>query len=208
MIAFAKQTKSQRSRAGVACRVSKNAAGHPESSSVGFSQTQAGRARRGDSRSGRELCGGICPIGRAKQTAGCVSEFLDEICRGPVPGRTAGHRPKISQRRPVKPRPIEKAIRGLCGWTTATARKEPGKTSSWKIAVLAPRKLLPAGSTSLSWLKLLPRRLRKIALTLASGETTSAAAKKFAVSAARISQLRRLLKQSWDGFQGEPLVAA
>ncbi len=84
---------------------------------------------------------------------------------------------------------------------------------TWQDMIVEDRRVGPAEIAACridfaAWLKLLPRRLRKIALTLASGETTSAAAKKFAVSAARISQLRRLLKQSWDGFQGEPLVAA
>ena len=54
-----------------------------------------------------------------------------------------------------------------------------------------------------AWLRSLPRRLRKIALTLAAGETTSAAAKRFGVTAARISQLRLWLKGSWDVFQSQ-----
>jgi hypothetical protein len=53
-----------------------------------------------------------------------------------------------------------------------------------------------------AWLRRLPRRQRKIALSLASGETTSAAANRFGVTAARISQLRRWLKESWETFQG------
>jgi len=52
-----------------------------------------------------------------------------------------------------------------------------------------------------AWLDSLPRRERRIAEELATGETTSAAAKKFRVSAGRISQLRRRLKRSWDAFQ-------
>ncbi len=54
-----------------------------------------------------------------------------------------------------------------------------------------------------AWLKLLPKRRRKIALALASGETTQGAAKKFGVTAARISQLRQWLRESWEAFQGE-----
>jgi transposase-like protein len=46
-------------------------------------------------------------------------------------------------------------------------------------------------------------RLRKIALTLARGESTSEAAKKFGVTPARVSQLRLWLKESWEQFQGE-----
>ncbi len=53
------------------------------------------------------------------------------------------------------------------------------------------------------WLRLLTRRYRKIALTLAAGETTQATAKKFGLCSARISQIRQLLKESWERFQGE-----
>ena len=53
------------------------------------------------------------------------------------------------------------------------------------------------------WLRQLTARLRKIALALAAGETTSAAAEMFGVSPARISQIRQWLKESWEAFQGE-----
>jgi hypothetical protein len=52
-----------------------------------------------------------------------------------------------------------------------------------------------------SWLRRLTARLRKIALALAAGETTSAAARMFGVSPARISQIRDLLRRSWEEFQ-------
>ena len=57
------------------------------------------------------------------------------------------------------------------------------------------------------WLRRLTARLRKIALALAAGETTSAAAKMFGVTPARISQIRDLLRKSWDAFQGTPEIA-
>jgi hypothetical protein len=58
------------------------------------------------------------------------------------------------------------------------------------------------------WLKSLPYRTRRIAKLLATGEKTSIVAKKFAVSAGRISQLRREMAQSWKTFQGEINPAA
>ncbi|HEV2969515.1 MAG TPA: hypothetical protein VGY55_05945 [Pirellulales bacterium] len=78
----------------------------------------------------------------------------------------------------------------------------------WKEVLLEDRKAGPAeiAATRLdfaSWLRLLPRQRRRIALTLASGESTKAAATKFGVSAARISQLRLWLRESWLRFQGE-----
>ncbi len=55
------------------------------------------------------------------------------------------------------------------------------------------------------WLRRLTARLRRIALALASGQTTAAVAKMVGVSPARISQIRGLLKKSWETFQGETI---
>jgi len=52
------------------------------------------------------------------------------------------------------------------------------------------------------WFASLPRRKRRIAETLASGETTKQAARKFRVSPGRISQTRRELERAWQDFQG------
>ena len=54
-----------------------------------------------------------------------------------------------------------------------------------------------------AWLKSLPKRLRRIAKFLATGETTTVAAKKFGVCPGRISQIRMELKRAWQTFQGE-----
>lgn len=51
-----------------------------------------------------------------------------------------------------------------------------------------------------AWLKRLTIRDRKIALALAKGFTTSWVARKFKLSAARVSQLRRELCDSWHAF--------
>ena len=58
------------------------------------------------------------------------------------------------------------------------------------------------------WLRRLTARLRKIALALAAGETTNAAARMFGVSPARISQIRDLLRRSWEEFQSGPEIGA
>ncbi len=54
-----------------------------------------------------------------------------------------------------------------------------------------------------SWLKSLPVRHRRIAQFLSLGNQTSQAARKFRVSAGRISQLRRELARSWQRFVGD-----
>jgi len=80
--------------------------------------------------------------------------------------------------------------------------------NGWQEIILEDRRAGPAeiAATRIdfaSWLRLLPPRRRKIALTLATGETTREAALKFGVTAGRISQLRLWFQQTWAAFQGE-----
>jgi len=78
----------------------------------------------------------------------------------------------------------------------------------WRQLVVEDRHAGPAETAAAridigDWLANLPRRTRRIARTLATGETTKNAARKFRVSAARISQTRRELQDGWQSFQGE-----
>jgi hypothetical protein len=59
-----------------------------------------------------------------------------------------------------------------------------------------------------AWLKAQTSRTRKIAEALALGHSTGDVARRFKVSAGRISQLRRQLCQSWQEFHGDPAPAA
>jgi hypothetical protein len=54
-----------------------------------------------------------------------------------------------------------------------------------------------------AWLQQLSRPKRHLAECLATGECTAEAARRFALSPGRISQLRRELQQSWEEFQRE-----
>jgi hypothetical protein len=77
----------------------------------------------------------------------------------------------------------------------------------WQEIVVEDKRATPADIAACridfaNWLRLLPTLRRKIALALASGETTSATATKFGVTPARISQLRQWLRNSWEAFQG------
>ncbi len=61
-----------------------------------------------------------------------------------------------------------------------------------------------------AFLRALPAKVRRIAKFLSRGETTTATARKFGLSPARISQLRQELKRAWHRFVGdepEPAVA-
>ena len=80
--------------------------------------------------------------------------------------------------------------------------------NQWREMLVEDKRATPAEVAAgridfADWLKMLSKRERRIALTLASGERTSVVAEKFGLTAARISQLRLWLKQSWERFQGE-----
>jgi hypothetical protein len=80
--------------------------------------------------------------------------------------------------------------------------------NGWQEIVVEDRRAGPAEIACCridfaAWLRLLPRRQRRIALSLAKGESTSGAAKLFGLTAARISQLRLWLRESWQRYQGE-----
>ena len=82
----------------------------------------------------------------------------------------------------------------------------------WGEVLVEDRRATPADVAACridfaEWLRRLTAHLRKIALTLAAGETTSSAARMFGVSPARISQIRELLRRSWESFQGTPEIA-
>jgi hypothetical protein len=78
----------------------------------------------------------------------------------------------------------------------------------WREILLEDRRSGPAEIAAsridfADWLESLTHRNRKIATTLATGESTTEAARQFDVSPGRVSQLRRELKTSWETFQGE-----
>jgi hypothetical protein len=58
-----------------------------------------------------------------------------------------------------------------------------------------------------AWFATLTKRMNEIAKDLAFGYSTSEVARKYGVTAGRISQLRRTLEQSWAEFQTEPASA-
>ena len=85
------------------------------------------------------------------------------------------------------------------------------ETGAWREFLIEDRTAGPADTAAAridfaAWFRSLVRRQRRIARTLAHGETTSTVARMFGVSAARVSQVRSELADSWAAFQGEALV--
>jgi hypothetical protein len=83
-------------------------------------------------------------------------------------------------------------------------------TDEWKEVLVEDRRAGPAETACCridfaDWFRSLSRRNRRIASTLAQGETTTSVARQFGVSPGRISQIRRELREAWDRFHGEIL---
>ena len=80
---------------------------------------------------------------------------------------------------------------------------------TWKEAVVEDTRSAPVSDIVAfrcdfsDWLKSLRRRDRRIAESLAIGNRTGDVAKRFNVSAGRVSQLRRELAASWRAFVGD-----
>ena len=79
----------------------------------------------------------------------------------------------------------------------------------WREVLIEDRKAGPAETAAArvdisDWFDSLPRHKRRIAQTLAAGESTKRTAKKFGVTPGRISQMRREFQAAWAEFQREP----
>jgi hypothetical protein len=79
---------------------------------------------------------------------------------------------------------------------------------SWQEVLVEDRHATPAdiAVTRIDfavWLRGFSKHRRQIAKVLARGETTKATAKRFGLSPARISQMRREFQDAWREFQGE-----
>jgi hypothetical protein len=77
------------------------------------------------------------------------------------------------------------------------------RDEGWLEVVVEDRRATPADVARVrldfaAWLKILPKRDRKVALDLATGHRTGDVARKYELSPARVSQLRKELHLSWD----------
>jgi hypothetical protein len=78
--------------------------------------------------------------------------------------------------------------------------------ADWRDIAVEDKKAGPAEIAALridfqDWLKTFGRRDRQIINLLAAGHRTSAVARRFGLSAPRVSQMRRQFEQSWNRFQ-------
>ena len=93
------------------------------------------------------------------------------------------------------------------GFAVESLDQLDNQPSGWQQIVVEDATATPADIAACridfrAWLQRLSRLQRRIAKLLATGETTSAVAKKFQLTNGRISQLRKELRASWEAFQG------
>jgi hypothetical protein len=91
-------------------------------------------------------------------------------------------------------------------------RLNPLKRAAWQEAVAEDHRTAVADQAAFrcdfpEWLRTLSRRNRRLAQVLATGESTAKTARKFRLSPARVSQLRREFAESWQRFHGDELAA-
>jgi hypothetical protein len=80
-----------------------------------------------------------------------------------------------------------------------------GRSSKWQEILVEDQRATPADIAAIridfeAWLSSLNPRERRVAETLATGESTARAAKMFDVTAGRVSQLRTKFRESWNAF--------
>ncbi len=144
-----------------------------------------------------------------------LKELLDdcsstawELERSAPPHVAAGAIAQISVKRVAIGRHLRPSIRSIgMGWQPTKAKRPKFFQVQIRLQDLAAPDVDPAELACFlcdyeTWLAILTPKKRKLAKLLATSETTRAAAKRFAVSDGRISQLRAELKESWEKFQG------
>lgn len=85
-------------------------------------------------------------------------------------------------------------------------RRDPD--GAWKEVLVEDRRTTPADLAAsridlVEWFARLPHPKRRIAKTLARGESTQETARRFQVTPGRVSQLRRELELDWREFQAQ-----
>ena len=79
------------------------------------------------------------------------------------------------------------------------------RRNRWRQILVEDRRAGPAETAAsridfADWLRRLPDTLRGVAELLGAGETTGTTARQFKLSAGRVSQMRRELKNRWEEF--------
>jgi hypothetical protein len=147
------------------------------------------------------FCAFTALVRRGKANLAFATPLANFAIRRVIEGRRVGS--KLNTRDIMSHR-----VRSTYGVTIESVHLFGHEQGEWREALVEDHHATPADIAAAridvaEWFRSIPPRNRRIAITLAMGESTTEAAKRYCVSSARISQLRRALWVNWQEFQGE-----
>ena len=171
-------------------------------------RSQACRAFRRLQREQREemvqevVANAFCRFVRLVQQGKASRAFGTPLANFAIRQAIAGRRVGSKSRSLDVGSPLARAARGIL------VERLDGEPGEWRAALVEDRRASPADTAAAridvaAWFRALSESHRRIASALAMGETTSEVARLFGLSAARVSQIRCLLKANWQRFQGD-----
>jgi hypothetical protein len=139
-------------------------------------------------------------VGRKQADRASASSLAMFACRQVAAGRRCGcslnvrdiTSPYCQKRKGVRQQPFHFRCEGKNHWEELVVEDRHASPADVAIVRIDFR----------DWLATLSRKKRRIAETLAGGDSTSEVAGKYRMTAARISQIRRELLDAWHAFQG------
>ncbi len=137
-------------------------------------------------------------VRRGRANAAYATPLANFAIRQTIAGRRVGSKSSIHD----VSSPFARSARGIL------VERLDGERSAWRAALVEDRHATPAEIAAAridvaAWFCAMSESHRRIAQALAIGETTRDVARQFGLSSARVSQIRSLLKASWEAFQGE-----
>ena len=144
------------------------------------------------------FCAFVSLVRRGRANAAYATPLANFAIRQAIAGRRVGSSSSIHD----VSSPFARAARGIL------VERLDDEQGGWRAALIEDRRATPADIAAAridvaAWFRAMSDSHRPIASALAMGETTSEVARQFGLSSARVSQIRGLLKSSWETFQGE-----
>jgi hypothetical protein len=135
---------------------------------------------------------------RGKADVAYATPLANFAIRQVIAGRRVADKPRLRDA-------LSPQARSVDGIIVERLDRFDKQECEWREVLVEDRHATPADIAAAriavaDWFRSLAPRNRRIAKTLAMGETTTDAAGQFGVSRARISQLREELKTSWEKF--------
>lgn len=148
------------------------------------------------------FCAFTALVRRGKANLAFATPLANFAIRRVIEGRRVGSRRNT---RDI----MSHQVRSTYGVTVESVHRFDHEQGEWRETLVEDHHATPADIAAAridvaEWFCSMSAKNRRIAKTLAMGESTTGAAKRFQVSPARISQLRAMFRKSWQEFQGEP----